>query len=88
MSSFHSDIADAVGGVTDEAWAHASKHYDEDQLAALVSQIAIINAFNRANVVVQRPAGKSLLLTSQGRSMGTDPATITDLPLAAISGLV
>jgi AhpD family alkylhydroperoxidase len=50
-------IADAAGGVTDEAWANAAKHYDEDQLAALVSQIAIINAFNRANVIVQRPAG-------------------------------
>ena len=50
-------IADAAGGVTDEAWANAAKHYDEDQLAALVAQIAIINAFNRANVIVQRPAG-------------------------------
>jgi AhpD family alkylhydroperoxidase len=50
-------IADAAGGVTDEAWANAAKHYDEDQLAALVSQIAIINAFTRANVIVQRPAG-------------------------------
>jgi AhpD family alkylhydroperoxidase len=50
-------IADAAGGVTDEAWANAAKHYDEDQLAALVAQIATINAFNRANVIVQRPAG-------------------------------
>ena len=50
-------IADAAGGVTDDAWANAAKHYDEDQLAALVSQIAVINAFNRANVIVQRPAG-------------------------------
>ncbi|MFE9634623.1 carboxymuconolactone decarboxylase family protein [Streptomyces sp. NPDC006463] len=50
-------IADAAGGVTDEAWADAAKHYDEDQLAALVSLIAIINAFNRVNVMVQQPAG-------------------------------
>src|SRR4051794_4848317 len=50
-------IADAAGGVADEAWANAAKHYDEDQLAALVSQIAIINAFNRMNVIVQQPAG-------------------------------
>ena len=50
-------IADGAGGVTDEAWANAAKHYDEEQLAALVSQIAIINAFNRANVIVRRPAG-------------------------------
>ncbi|XVQ15703.1 hypothetical protein ACQP1W_25240 [Spirillospora sp. CA-255316] len=26
-------IADAAGGVTDEAWAYAAKHYDEDQFA-------------------------------------------------------
>ena len=50
-------IADAAGGVTDEAWANAAKHYDEDQLAALVSTIALINAFNRVNVIVQQPAG-------------------------------
>jgi AhpD family alkylhydroperoxidase len=50
-------IADAAGGVTDEAWANAAKHYDDDQLAALVSVIALINAFNRLNVIVQQPAG-------------------------------
>ncbi len=49
-------IADG-GGVTDEVWANAAKHYDDDQLIALVSQIAIINAFNRLNVILQRPAG-------------------------------
>ncbi|MEU9337701.1 carboxymuconolactone decarboxylase family protein [Streptomyces sp. NPDC048290] len=50
-------IADAAGGVTDEAWSDAAKHYDEDQLAALVSLIAIINAYNRLNVIVRQPAG-------------------------------
>jgi AhpD family alkylhydroperoxidase len=50
-------IADAAGGVTDEAWANAAKHYDEEQLAALVCVIALINAFNRGNVIVQQPAG-------------------------------
>ncbi|MGC9378020.1 carboxymuconolactone decarboxylase family protein [Streptomyces sp. MH13] len=50
-------IADAAGGVPDEVWANAAKHYDEDQLAALVSVIALINALNRLNVIVQRPAG-------------------------------
>ncbi|GAA3773637.1 carboxymuconolactone decarboxylase family protein [Streptomyces phyllanthi] len=50
-------IADAAGGVTDEAWANAAKHYDEEQLAALVALIALINAYNRMNVVVQQPAG-------------------------------
>ncbi len=50
-------IADAAGGVTDEAWANAAKHYDEEQLAALVGQIAVINTFNRGNVITQQPAG-------------------------------
>ncbi|MFF3749875.1 carboxymuconolactone decarboxylase family protein [Streptomyces sp. NPDC002018] len=50
-------IADAAGGVTDEAWANAAKHYDEEQLATLVSIIALINAFNRVNVIVRQPAG-------------------------------
>ncbi|MGW7071702.1 carboxymuconolactone decarboxylase family protein [Streptomyces sp. NPDC054855] len=51
-------IADAAGGVPDEVWANAAKHHDEDQLAALVSAIALINAFNRLNVLTQHPAGE------------------------------
>jgi AhpD family alkylhydroperoxidase len=50
-------IADAAGGVTDEAWETAAKFYDEEQLAALVCAIALINAFNRGNVIVRQPAG-------------------------------
>ncbi|MFE5816739.1 carboxymuconolactone decarboxylase family protein [Streptomyces sp. NPDC056479] len=50
-------IADAAGGVPDEVWESAAKHYDEEQLGALVSLIALINAFNRMNVLVQQPAG-------------------------------
>ncbi|MDL4773642.1 MULTISPECIES: carboxymuconolactone decarboxylase family protein [Thermomonosporaceae] len=50
-------LADAAGGVTDEAWADAAKHHDEDQLAALVSLIALINTWNRLNVITRQPAG-------------------------------
>ena len=50
-------LADAAGGVTDEAWANAAKHYDEDQLAALVSLIALINTYNRINVITRQPGG-------------------------------
>ena len=50
-------IADAAEGVTDEAWANAAKHYDDDQLAALVSVIALINTYNRMNVIIRQPAG-------------------------------
>ncbi|RAJ46324.1 AhpD family alkylhydroperoxidase [Kitasatospora sp. SolWspMP-SS2h] len=50
-------IADAAGGVSDDAWAEAAKHYDEEQLAALVGLIALINTYNRINVIIQQPAG-------------------------------
>ena len=44
-------------GGSDEVWENAAKHYDEEQLLALVSLIAVINAFNRLNVMTQQPAG-------------------------------
>jgi AhpD family alkylhydroperoxidase len=50
-------LADGAGGVTDEAWANAAKHYDDEQLAALVALIAGINTWNRINVITQQPAG-------------------------------
>jgi AhpD family alkylhydroperoxidase len=45
------------GGVSDEAWANAAKHYDDDQLGALVCLIALINVYNRLNVITRQPAG-------------------------------
>jgi AhpD family alkylhydroperoxidase len=50
-------IADAATGVSDEVWTNAAKHYDEDELAALVSLIALINTYNRVNVITRQPAG-------------------------------
>jgi AhpD family alkylhydroperoxidase len=50
-------IADAAGGVTDEAWANAAEHYDEEQLVALVSLVALMNTWNRLNVITGQPAG-------------------------------
>ncbi|MFC5721601.1 carboxymuconolactone decarboxylase family protein [Streptomyces gamaensis] len=50
-------IADAAGGVPDDVWARAAKHYDEDQLAALVSLVAFMNLVNRMNVITQQPGG-------------------------------
>lgn len=48
-------IADG-GRVDDAVWEHASDHFDEAQLAALVSLIAAMNAFNRINAMVRQPA--------------------------------
>ncbi|MFH9347593.1 carboxymuconolactone decarboxylase family protein [Kitasatospora sp. NPDC017646] len=50
-------LADAAGGVSDEVWEKAAAHYDEEQLAALVGLIAVINAFNRGNVLTRQGAG-------------------------------
>jgi AhpD family alkylhydroperoxidase len=50
-------IADGAGGVSDDAWASAAKHFDDDQLAALVCLIALINSYNRLNVILRQPAG-------------------------------
>jgi AhpD family alkylhydroperoxidase len=50
-------IADAHPGVSDETWARVCEHYDDDQIAALVSLIAMINANNRLNVIVRNPGG-------------------------------
>jgi AhpD family alkylhydroperoxidase len=50
-------LADAQVGVSDETWAQVRKHYDDDQIAALVSLVALINAANRMAVIVHQRGG-------------------------------
>lgn len=50
-------LADAATGVTDETWQAVRKHYDDEQLAALIIVIATINAWNRLNVITGTPGG-------------------------------
>ncbi|MGW7262244.1 carboxymuconolactone decarboxylase family protein [Streptomyces sp. NPDC054842] len=50
-------VADAAGGVSDEVWAKAAKHYDEEQLTALAVLVAFMNTANRLNIITQQPAG-------------------------------
>ena len=50
-------LADAHDGVSDETWARVREHYDDDQIAALVSLVALINAANRLAVIVRRRGG-------------------------------
>lgn len=50
-------VADAAGGVSDEVWARAAKHYDEEQLTALVLLVSFMNLANRMNLITQQPAG-------------------------------
>ena len=50
-------LADAHQGVSDETWAQVREHYDDDQAAALVCLLALVNAANRMNVIARTPAG-------------------------------
>ncbi|MBO2448046.1 carboxymuconolactone decarboxylase family protein [Actinomadura barringtoniae] len=50
-------LADAFTGVSDETWEQVRKHYDDDQTAALVYVVAMINAANRLGVILQMPGG-------------------------------
>ncbi|MEU7863238.1 hypothetical protein [Nonomuraea sp. NPDC049141] len=50
-------LADAHLGVSDETWAQVRKHYDEDQIAALVYLVAMINAANRLGVIARTKGG-------------------------------
>ncbi|MEU6859652.1 carboxymuconolactone decarboxylase family protein [Glycomyces sp. NPDC046736] len=50
-------IADAATGIAEEAWVAARKEFSDDELAGLVSLIAVINAYNRLNVFAGSPAG-------------------------------
>ncbi len=47
-------LADAHQGVSVETWAQVCKHYDDDQIAALVCLVAMINAANRLGVIVRQ----------------------------------
>ncbi|MEU4825321.1 carboxymuconolactone decarboxylase family protein [Actinomadura citrea] len=51
-------IADAHPGVSDETWANAAEHYDDDQLSDLVMLIALINATNRMAVIIGQRGGE------------------------------
>ena len=50
-------LADASPGVSDDVWQAVRKHFDEEQQAALIAVIAVINAWNRLNVISGNPAG-------------------------------
>ncbi|WP_030201363.1 carboxymuconolactone decarboxylase family protein [Streptomyces sp. NRRL S-87] len=50
-------LADTHQGVSDETWAAVREHYDDDQVAALVCLVALINAANRLAVIVHQKGG-------------------------------
>ena len=50
-------ISDRPDAVTDDVWAEASRHYDENGLASLLIAITNINVWNRLNVSTRQVAG-------------------------------
>lgn len=50
-------LADASTGVCDETWAAVTEHYSDDEIAALVSLVALVNAANRMAVIVHQKGG-------------------------------
>lgn len=50
-------LADRPGAVTDEIWAEAAKHFNEQQLSALVLMVGVSNFFNRINTTLRVPPG-------------------------------
>ncbi len=50
-------LADRPDPVPDDVWDDAADHYDEQQLAALIMQISLINVWNRLNATVKQVAG-------------------------------
>jgi AhpD family alkylhydroperoxidase len=51
-------LADREEPVSDKVWDEAARHYDEPALAALVTQIAMINFWNRINCATRQIAGQ------------------------------
>jgi len=51
-------LSDLPDPVPDAIWEEAARHYDERGLAALVIQIAAINAWNRINAATRQVAGQ------------------------------
>ncbi|HEY4096657.1 MAG TPA: carboxymuconolactone decarboxylase family protein, partial [Baekduia sp.] len=52
-------MSDQADPVPDDVWDEAARHYDEQELGALVLAIAGINVWNRLNVTTRQVAGQA-----------------------------
>lgn len=50
-------LADRADPVPDDVWNEAARHFDEPALAALLTNIALVNLWNRLNVPTKQVAG-------------------------------
>jgi alkylhydroperoxidase family enzyme len=51
-------VADRADQVPDPIWDAAAEHFDEEQLGALVLDIATANLWNRLNIATQQVVGE------------------------------
>ncbi|MEV0643673.1 carboxymuconolactone decarboxylase family protein [Phytomonospora sp. NPDC050363] len=51
-------LADSPDAVPDQVWDVAATHFDQKELAALLLNIAVANAYNRLNLPTRQQAGK------------------------------
>jgi AhpD family alkylhydroperoxidase len=50
-------LSDRFDPVPDDVWNEAARHYDEQQLSALILMIGVTNLFNRINASTKQVAG-------------------------------
>jgi AhpD family alkylhydroperoxidase len=51
-------LADRADQVPDTIWDAAAEHFDEEQLGALVLDIALVNLWNRLNIATRQVVGE------------------------------
>jgi len=59
LSEAATRLSDRADAVPDSVWEAAAKHFNEQELAALVLWIATTNFYNRLNVTTRQPAGQN-----------------------------
>jgi AhpD family alkylhydroperoxidase len=52
-------LQDGAAGVTEEIWDAAADHFSQEQLSAIILEIAMTNFFNRINRTIREQAGKA-----------------------------
>jgi alkylhydroperoxidase family enzyme len=50
-------LSDRADPVPDDIWEEAARHYDEQELGALVISIGLVNLWNRVNASTKRVPG-------------------------------
>lgn len=52
-------LADPADPVPDAVWNEFARHFDEPARAAVLLEIALTNFFNRLNITIKEPAGRT-----------------------------